>query len=274
MKKELYVREIYLAPNGEVSSQGIGSPTVFVRFQGCHLRCYKKTKGVLCDTPQALEHAGKTPAEEMPVVGDPMSVLLAVQALSSDSLVKRVCLTGGDPLYQNSELLEELVQKLLAEGFSITVETSGTLDWEYLLKYENVSLVLDYKTHSAGVSNNLLSDPKKWANLRPNDYVKFVASDELDLEELYEALSHKEIWCSKARIAVGSYWGGSKILPSDLSEFLFERGLAGRVVMNCQMHKLNSLYERVLSLLDDNDDSPLAELFRTILEDISIEQLT
>ena len=53
--KTIKVNTIYPAFAGEVNAHGIGVPCVFVRLAGCNLRCYFKTKGILCDTPEALE---------------------------------------------------------------------------------------------------------------------------------------------------------------------------------------------------------------------------
>ena len=51
----MFLNTIYTTFQGEVNPFGIGFPVIFLRLQGCHLRCYKKTLGVLCDTPEGLD---------------------------------------------------------------------------------------------------------------------------------------------------------------------------------------------------------------------------
>ena len=68
--KTLKVQTIYPAFMGEVNECGIGAPCVFIRLAGCNLRCYEKTRGCLCDTPEAL---AMTSGEQMSV-GDIVQV--------------------------------------------------------------------------------------------------------------------------------------------------------------------------------------------------------
>ena len=48
------LNSLYITFQGEQYPHGIGHPAIFLRLQGCHLRCYKKTMGILCDTPEGL----------------------------------------------------------------------------------------------------------------------------------------------------------------------------------------------------------------------------
>ena len=36
------LNNIYTTFQGEVNAFGIGMPVIFIRLQGCHLRCYKR----------------------------------------------------------------------------------------------------------------------------------------------------------------------------------------------------------------------------------------
>ena len=105
------VNEIFQSIQGEGPS--VGTPVVFVRFSGCNLDC------PFCDT----DHD-------------------SFQELTADEIVNRAfefsvegkfcpaitCVfTGGEPLLQFDK---ELVEKMLAVGFGLAVETNGAKDTE------------------------------------------------------------------------------------------------------------------------------------------------
>ena len=104
------VNEIFLSVQGE--GVHVGERTVFVRFYGCPLRC------VWCDQPEALAHTGLGRFDAM----SPEAVLARVQ---SHPAVRRVCLTGGEPVIAPTEPLLRLLGELRAAGYWISVETSG-----------------------------------------------------------------------------------------------------------------------------------------------------
>ena len=100
--------ELFASKQGE----GIwtGEESAFVRFGGCHLHCR------FCDTPYAswnLEEGEELSAE---------TILERVRLLNR----KHVVLTGGEPMLF-SELVP-LTEQLEPLGYTITIETSGTLD--------------------------------------------------------------------------------------------------------------------------------------------------
>ena len=119
------VKEIFYTLQGEGANTG--RPAVFCRFAGCNLwsgREQDRARAVckFCDT----EFVGTD--------GDGGGKFDTAQALAAavtaqwpeKSGAKRfVVCTGGEPLLQ---LDAELVDALRAEGFSIAVETNGTLE--------------------------------------------------------------------------------------------------------------------------------------------------
>lgn len=90
----------------------MGERTIFVRFYGCPLRC------VWCDQPEALTHTGVGRFVTM----TPESVRARVLSFPD---VRRVCLTGGEPVIAPRESLLWLLGELRAAGYWISVETSG-----------------------------------------------------------------------------------------------------------------------------------------------------
>ncbi|MDQ6766831.1 MAG: 7-carboxy-7-deazaguanine synthase QueE [Candidatus Eremiobacteraeota bacterium] len=97
----LSVNETFFSIQGEGGL--IGAPTLFIRLDGCPLRC------AWCDTPYAL--AGDA--------GQPKSIQ-ELAALATDN--HHVVITGGEPLVQDIAPLVEALRDC-----HITVETSGTI---------------------------------------------------------------------------------------------------------------------------------------------------
>jgi 7-carboxy-7-deazaguanine synthase len=112
------INEIFLSVQGE--GIHVGERTVFVRLYGCPLRC------VWCDQPEALTTSG---------VGrfDTMSPQAVRDRVMSYPAVRRLCLTGGEPLIAPVESLAWVLDELRRAGWWISVETSGARVVEPLL---------------------------------------------------------------------------------------------------------------------------------------------
>src|SRR6266567_5654689 len=110
----MIITEIFKSIQGEGTRAGL--PCIFVRLTGCNLRC------TWCDTAYAFHGGKKMSAEE---------VLARVEELAGrgaseqamDEAVPVVELTGGEPLLQ--EEIYPLVERLLAAGYTVMIETSG-----------------------------------------------------------------------------------------------------------------------------------------------------
>lgn len=218
---------------GEVNVSGIGAPIIFIRLAGCHLRCYKSTLNKLCDTPNALDiHSGAEKTLE--------SIIEDVNEISEQSGgIKLVCLSGGDPLFRSEKELCDLFWSLGQNGYSVSVETSGTLSIQPYHTYKWVHYVLDYKSKSAGVKQPFMES--NLPLLTNRDIIKFVLLNHDDFEEFITAYHHISPK-TEARIAVGLYWGGL-IKYNTLIERLIEEGIFGKVLVNFQTHKLATLYD-------------------------------
>src|SRR5258705_3764326 len=108
--KPFRINEIFLSVQGE--GIHVGERTVFLRLYGCPLRC------VWCDQPEALTTSGVGRFETM----SPEAVRDRVLSYAS---VRRLCLTGGEPLIAPVESLAWLLDELRRAGWWISVETSG-----------------------------------------------------------------------------------------------------------------------------------------------------
>ncbi len=105
------INEIFCSLQGEGFHSG--TPSVFVRFSGCNLRCH------FCDT---RHQEGKM-----------MSLQTIADEVNRYPEVRWIILTGGEPsLYIDEEFLSELKQKT---DKKIAIETNGTrqlpaaIDW-------------------------------------------------------------------------------------------------------------------------------------------------
>ncbi len=149
------INELFYSIQGE--STHAGRPCVFIRTSGCHLRCE------WCDTAHAFY-------EGVEVTLD--AVMERVRSFGCP-LVE---LTGGEPLLQRETPM--LVTELLNEGYTVLVETSGSLDIRVL--DPRTIVIMDIKCPGSG-----MTDAMRWDNLealKPTDEVKFVIKNRADYE--------------------------------------------------------------------------------------------
>lgn len=209
--RSLRVTEIFHSIQGE--STWAGMPCTFVRLTGCPLRC------VWCDTAYAFSGGERMSFD---------AILAAVGAHGCD-LVE---LTGGEPLAQAGACA--LVDRLLDEGFTVLVETSGAVDVGPL--DPRAHRIMDLKCPGSGeVARNL------WSNLdhlTARDEVKFVVRDRADYEWARDVIVDRGL---ADRIRDGSLnallmspvWGETNL--EEMAGWILEDGLPVR--FQTQLHK-------------------------------------
>ncbi len=149
------ITEIFHSIQGESTYSGL--PCVFVRTTGCNLRC------IWCDTAYAFYGGQEMRLEE---------ILARVRGYHC----KLVELTGGEPMLQKET--PELARRLLQEGFTVLIETGGSLDLSPL--DTRVIKIMDLKCPGSGEA-----DRNYWPNLeilQPHDQIKFVIKDRRDYD--------------------------------------------------------------------------------------------
>jgi 7-carboxy-7-deazaguanine synthase len=153
----MYLIELYKSVQGESSFAGL--PCIFVRLAGCNLRCS------WCDSEYTFKGGYKQSLDE---------VEAAVAALAPVRLVE---FTGGEPMLQERELLP-LMERLLAQGYTLMIETSG----ERLLGNvpKDVHKIVDVKCPGSGEGGTFRME--NLGALTKRDEVKFVISDRVDYE--------------------------------------------------------------------------------------------
>jgi 7-carboxy-7-deazaguanine synthase len=153
----MQIIEIYRSLQGESSFAGV--PCTFVRLAACNLRC------VWCDSEYTFTGGKKMTAEE---------VEQDVARLAPSGLVE---ITGGEPMLQERELVP-MMERLLAQGYTLLLETSGERDLARVPK--RVHKIVDVKCPGSGEGGTF-----RMANLdslTPLDEIKFVLADRADYE--------------------------------------------------------------------------------------------
>jgi 7-carboxy-7-deazaguanine synthase len=151
----LKINEIFRSIQGE--STWAGMPCIFVRLQGCPLRCR------YCDTSYAFREGYNFRVEE---------VLQEVKKLK----LNLVQITGGEPLVQ--EAVFDLINLLCEVGMTVLVETSGAYDLVHCDPRAN--LIVDIKTPHSGAADSFLES--NYDCLSDIDQVKFVITNREDFE--------------------------------------------------------------------------------------------
>lgn len=208
----LRITEIFHSIQGESTWAGI--PCTFVRITGCPLRC------TWCDTEYAFHGGSRMTFDD----------ILEEVGRHPTRVVE---ITGGEPLAHPGSI--DLANRLLDEGYTVLVETSGAFDVSPL--DERVHTIMDLKCPGSGESARNL-----WANLDHldgRDEIKFVVKDRVDYEWARNVIRERKL---DQRISDGSLrallmspvWG-----DIDLEAFagwILEDGLPVR--FQVQVHKL------------------------------------
>jgi len=154
-KASISINEVYPSIQGE--GLLVGLPSLFIRIQGCNLRC------PWCDQPSALPF--KSPSTSLE------DLINLVETYPH----KHVIITGGEPLTESS--LPELVKELLKIGKSVQIETNGTL-WQEELEdvAENIHITCSPKAVANWYVHQKI---RKYAK-----ELKFVVDEYLNLDVL------------------------------------------------------------------------------------------
>jgi 7-carboxy-7-deazaguanine synthase len=155
------ITEIFKSIQGEGTRAGL--PCIFVRLTGCNLRC------TWCDTAYAFYGGTKMTVEE---------VRQRVHELSGPDAagMSLVEITGGEPLLQPET--PELAAKLVADGYTVLIETSGERFVGDLPR--EVIKIVDVKCPDSGEADTF--DMANLNAIDQKDEIKFVISTRRDYE--------------------------------------------------------------------------------------------
>ena len=188
---------------------------MFIRFAGCNLNCN------YCDTRWA---------NQPDVVYQEMTET-EIKALVTDSGVRNVTLTGGEPLLQPGmyQLLETIGS---LPDIRIEIETNGSVDiGPYMTLIRRPAFTLDYKLPGSGMEAGMNTENYRY--LTKEDTVKFVISDKADLTRAREIIEQYQLE-GRCGIYYSPVFG--RIRPAEIVDDMIEHRLNG-VHMQLQMHK-------------------------------------
>lgn len=201
------ITEIFYSIQGESSFAGL--PCVFVRLTWCNLRCS------WCDSEYTFTG------------GAEMSVSEVIEKVRSYGC-KLVEITGGEPLVQKRECCE-LVTQLCDAGFTVLVETGGSLDTSVL--DSRAIKILDVKCPGSGEA-----DRNFWPNLdglNARDEIKFVITDRADFDFAMQVIERHQLNTREPHILFSPVWNVVEL--KELADWILQSGVHGR--MQLQLHK-------------------------------------
>ena len=211
------VAETFISINGEGTRAG--ELAVFIRFQGCNLRCG------YCDTMWANER--DCPYEEM----RPEEICAYVEKTG----VTNCTLTGGEPLLQDRGDMLRLIALLIDRcGCRVEIETNGAMDLTpYTLDPQHRPVfTMDYKLPSSGCERRM--SLTNMALLGHEDTVKFVAGSRADLERAREIMEEYHL-TDRCHVYYSPIFGA--IEPAEIVDYMRERNM-NKVRLQIQMHKV------------------------------------
>ena len=163
---KLAINSIYSATEGE--GIRVGTPQIFVRFQGCAIGCLN------CDSKETWEFTDH--GVEM------ASALKLIERLK----LKTVSITGGDPLHPKiSPQVLALVKELKAREYFVNIEASGMRVVDKI--FDLVDFIsFDFKTPSTGVRPSRVAFEVLYHQYGSKAQIKAVMADPRDFNAAVE----------------------------------------------------------------------------------------
>lgn len=208
-KKDFNVSEIFYSIQGESTFAGL--PCVFIRFQGCNLRCS------WCDTPYAL------------------NVKKEKKRMSLDQILekvkkydcKNICITGGEPLMQKKT--PDLLSILCNNGYTVSLETNGFYSLKDIDK--RVSKIVDFKCPGSKMQKK--NNFENIEHLTRKDEVKFVIKDKEDYNWAKKIIIKHQLPEKVNSVLLSPVFG--KLEAKQLSKWMTKDNLNARLQL--QLHK-------------------------------------
>ncbi|RJR27638.1 7-carboxy-7-deazaguanine synthase QueE [candidate division WWE3 bacterium] len=198
----LNVAEVFASIQGEGTNTGL--PSVFIRLSGCNLHC------IWCDTPYTWNWIGtlfphrdretghniKYDPEKEVVCMTVNDIRAEIDKILVTYNIHNIVLTGGEPLIQQqSSSFQQLLEGLVLDGFTIEVETNGTVA---PTKHTQAFVAQYNVSPKTSNSNNLVSARYKknvleTFNSLDNSWFKFVVGSQEDFSEILSIIEDAKL---------------------------------------------------------------------------------
>ncbi len=205
----LNISEIFYSIQGESSLAGM--PCVFIRLQGCNMRC------VWCDTDYSLDVKVKANLMTINEIADKVK----------DYNCNFICVTGGEPLMQKE--VTQLLEYFCDKNYRVSLETNGYYSLENIDK--RVKKVVDFKCPDSGMSK--LNNFNNVNFINNNDEIKFVIASRKDYDWAKEVIDSYNLFGKTDNILMSVVFG--KVEPKELAEWILQDNL--KVRLQLQLHK-------------------------------------
>jgi len=216
----VYLIEIYKSVQGE--SSFAGRPCIFVRLAGCNLRCS------WCDSEYTFKGGYKLSDDEI------------VSEIEKLAPVKLIEFTGGEPLLQERDLVP-LMERLLASGYELMIETSGERPLDRVPAA--VHKIVDVKCPGSGEGGSFRMSNLEF--LTKGDEVKFVITDRGDYEFARDFIRQQRLESRAGSVLLSPAFNKTPTIvrstencmldPRELVEWMIADGLDAR--LSLQIHK-------------------------------------
>ena len=216
----MHLIEIYKSVQGE--SSFAGRPCIFVRLAGCNLRCS------WCDSEYTFKGGYKLSDDEI------------VSEIEKLAPVKLIEFTGGEPLLQERELVP-LMERLLASGYELMIETSGERPLDRVPAA--VHKIVDVKCPGSGEGGSFRMSNLEF--LTQGDEVKFVITDRGDYEFARDFIRQQGLESRAGSVLLSPAFNKMPSIvrstencmldPRELVEWMLADGLDAR--LSLQIHK-------------------------------------
>ncbi len=205
----LNISEIFYSIQGEGTRSGL--PCVFVRLQGCELRCS------WCDTPYALD------IKQIESIMNGAEIIDKIKSYDCNYIL----FTGGEPLFQKEVL--PLLSYFCEEGYVVSIETNGH---QSIREVDRRAIkILDLKCPASGMSK--YNDYSNLEYLLPHDEVKFVITDRNDYDFARDIISRYNLVEKVDSILLSPVFNA--LSNSDLAGWILSDKL--KVRLQLQIHK-------------------------------------
>jgi len=210
LNNTLNISEIFYSIQGEGTRAGL--PCVFIRLQGCDLRC------IWCDTPYALD------IKQIEQIMTYQEILDQIKSFNCNFIE----FTGGEPLVQPNSI--DLMNYLSENNYTVAIETSGSKSIDKLNK--NIIKILDIKCPGSKMEKFNKIENLKYIDKK--DEIKFAISDHWDFDWAMDFVSRNNLFNITDNILFSPVLG--QIEPIDLTQWILATHLPIRLQL--QIHKI------------------------------------